>query len=142
MKIQSFTLSPARFSFPQGPSPISAGFPSPAENYMDAAIDLNKELVKHPSATFFVRVEGDSMLGAGIHHGDTLIVDRSLEAQDRDIIIAVLDGEFTVKRLLLENKQILLQPENEKYEPIQVEESQQFLVWGVVTYVIHPASRF
>lgn len=124
-------------SIPIGPSPVSAGFPSPAENYMDASIDLNKVLVNHPSATFFVRVEGDSMIGAGIHHEDVLIVDRALEATSGNIVIALLNGEFTVKRLLVGEGKYSLMAENDKYPPIHIEEEGDFQVWGVVTYVIH-----
>lgn len=116
---------------------VSAGFPSPAENYMDASLDLNKELVQHPSATFFVKVEGDSMQGAGIINGDVLIVDRSLEAQSQQIVVAVLNGEFTVKRFFKEGNKISLRAENENYPPIEIEEGMEFMIWGVVTAAIH-----
>lgn len=122
---------------PPGPSPVSAGFPSPAENYMDASLDLNKELVKHPSATFFVRVEGDSMEGAGILSGDTLIVDRSLGTVSNQIVVAVIDGDFTIKRLKIIDDRLYLHAENPAYAPIEISPEMDFLVWGVVTYAIH-----
>lgn len=117
---------------------VSAGFPSPADDYLEERIDLNKQLVKHPTATFFVRVTGDSMIDAGIHSGDTLIVDRSLEPKNGSIVIAVLNGELTVKRLATESNRIYLMPENKNYEPIEILEETQFEIWGVVTNVIHP----
>jgi DNA polymerase V len=99
--------------------------------------DLNKQLVKHPTATFFVRVTGDSMIDAGIHSGDTLIVDRSLEPKNGSIVIAVLNGELTVKRLSKESNKLYLMPENQNYDPIEILEETQFEIWGVVTNVIH-----
>ena len=120
-------------------SEISAGFPSPADGYMDDALDLNQLLISHPAATFFVRVSGESMIDANIHPGDVLVVDRSLEPKHRDIVIAVLSGEFTVKRMLRRGKRIFLAPENRTYSPIEVGEEEDFQVWGVVTYVIHKA---
>ncbi len=116
---------------------IQAGFPSPADDFVDTQLDLNEYLIKHPSATFFVRVSGDSMVGAGIFDGDMLIVDRSLDAHDGTIIIAVLDGELTVKRLRKMKETMLLYPENDQYQPIEISEESDFSVWGVVTAVIH-----
>lgn len=116
---------------------ISAGFPSPAEDYIDKRLDLNEYLIKHPSATFFVRVEGDSMINAGIHHGDILIVDRSLEAAHKTIIVAVINGELTVKRMHKINDTLYLLPENDNFEAITIREEMDFQVWGVVTHVIH-----
>jgi DNA polymerase V len=118
-------------------SVVQAGFPSPADDYLDKKLDLNEYLVKHPAATFFVRVSGDSMIDAGIHNGDILIVDRSLSAVDGRIIIAILDGELTVKRLRKKGHQVTLVPENDLYEPIEINEFNDFEVWGVVTNVIH-----
>lgn len=120
-------------------NPVQAGFPSPAEDYLERKLDLNEHLVERPSATFFVRVEGDSMLGAGIHKGDILIVDRSLEPISGRIVIAFLNGEFTVKRLKIDGEKISLLPENPKYPPMEIRPDSDFLVWGVVTYVIHDA---
>ncbi|MBS0629319.1 MAG: translesion error-prone DNA polymerase V autoproteolytic subunit [Verrucomicrobia bacterium] len=116
---------------------IPAGFPSPAEGYLDDALDLNQLLVSHPAATFFVRVQGESMRDANIHSGDVLVVDRSIEPKNRDIIVAVLNGEFTVKRILKRKDQLLLAAENKDFFPIAVNEGEDFQVWGVVTYVIH-----
>jgi len=116
---------------------VKAGFPSPADDFIDRNLDLNEYLIKHPSATFFVKVEGDSMVQAGIHSGDILIVDRSLEAENNKVIIAFLEGEFTVKRLKKKDKKLYLLAENENFEPIEITEDMDFEVWGVVTYVIH-----
>lgn len=116
---------------------VSAGFPSPADDHIEGSLDLNRHLVKHPAATFFVRASGDSMTGAGIHDGDLLIVDRALEAKDKSIVIAILGGEFTVKRISRKTGKILLLPENRNYPPIEVAEGSDFEVWGVVTHVIH-----
>ena len=118
-------------------SRVQAGMPTMADDYMEGRIDLHDYVVQHPSATFFVRVQGDSMLGAGIHEGDILVVDRSLEAREGSIVIAVLDGDLTVKRLRRRNGRVELVPENEKYPVIQVGEEQEFRIWGVVTTVVH-----
>ena len=120
-------------------APVKAGFPSPADDFMEQRLDLNEHLIQHPAATFFVRVDGESMKGAGIHRGDILIVDRSLEPQNRRIVIAVINGEFTVKRLRIENDQILLEAENPRFQPILIQKDWDFQVWGVVTYIIHKA---
>ena len=119
-------------------TPVVAGFPSPAEDYIEGKLDLNKYLIKHPAATFFVRVSGDSMIGAGIHPGDILIVDRALEPADKKIVIAVINGELTVKRIRITGEKVTLVPENKNYEPIRVEEEMDFEIWGIVTNVIHP----
>ena len=116
---------------------VSAGFPSPAADYEESKLDLNKHLIKNPPATFFVRVTGDSMVGAGIHHGDLLIVDRSLEPTDKSVVIAVVNGELTVKRIRIKGKKITLEPENENYSVQQITEETEFEVWGIVTNVIH-----
>lgn len=118
---------------------VQAGFPSPAENYIDKTLDLNELLISHPAATFFVRVAGDSMQGAGIFSGDTLIVDRSLEPTDNKIVVAIVSGEFTVKRLKIKEGRITLVPENLNYPILEMKEDSDFQVWGVVTYVIHKA---
>jgi DNA polymerase V len=116
---------------------VSAGFPSPAEDYIEGRLDLNRHLIKHPAATFFVRVAGDSMLGAGIHPGDILVVDRALEPQDSNVVIAVIDGELTVKRISQRSGKLFLVPDNQAYEPLEIVEAMEFEVWGVVTSVIH-----
>jgi len=118
-------------------SAVEAGFPSPAEDYIEGSLDLNKHLIKHPAATFFVRVSGDSMINAGIYPGDILIVDRSLDATDKKIVIAFIDGELTVKRLKYRDNLLFLEPENDSYLPIKITEEMSFEVWGVVTNVIH-----
>lgn len=115
---------------------VSAGFPSPALDFMETVIDLNKELVKNPLATFYVRADGNSMIDAGIHDKDVLVVDRSLEPQNNKIAICCIDGEFTVKRIKLEKDCLYLMPENKDYTPIKVTEENQLIIWGIVTYVI------
>lgn len=116
---------------------VAAGFPSPASDYIEQPLDLNNHLIKNPAATFFVRTEGDSMVGAGIYSGDILIIDRSLQAVNNSVVLAVVDGEFTVKRMVYENNRIVLMPENAHYAPIVIYDSMDFSVWGVVTTVIH-----
>ena len=115
---------------------ISAGFPSPAQDFIDLSIDLNKELIQHPASTFFGRVKGNSMIDAGISNGDLLIVDKSLEATEGKIAVCYIDGEFTVKRLKVEKDCCWLMPENESYQPIKVTAENDFIVWGIVVYVI------
>jgi len=111
--------------------PVEAGFPSPAEDYIESELDLNKHLIKHPAATFFVRVAGDSMVDAGIHPGDILIVDRAIEPADKKVVIAV-------KRIRMIKGKIFLMPENENYKPMQIEKEMNFEIWGIITNVIHP----
>lgn len=118
-------------------APVKAGFPSPADDYVEGRLDLNAHLVKHPAATFFVRVAGDSMIGAGIHPDDILVVDRSLEPADKRVVIAVVNGELTVKRLRLKQGQIVLVAENDAYPPMEIHSDMTFEIWGVVTHVIH-----
>lgn len=124
-------------SLPLYTSKISAGFPSPADDFVDRKLDLNEHLIAHPAATFFVRVEGESMKDAGIFSNDLLIVDRSLEPKDQSVVVALLNGEFTVKRILKREGKLFLFPENQDYSPIQISEEMDFEVWGVVTHVIH-----
>lgn len=116
---------------------VSAGFPSPAQDHHEENLDIKNLLVKHPAATFFVRAAGDSMIGAGIHSGDILVVDRSLRPSRGRIVIAVLNGELTVKKLAGEKSRPQLQPENPNYLPIDVTEETDLRIWGVVTSVIH-----
>lgn len=116
---------------------VAAGFPSPAEDDSADSLDLNELLIKHPVATFFLRVSGNSMIKAGIHHGDILIVDRSLEPIHGKVVIASLNGELTVKRLHREGKKIQLVAENNAYPPIEITEEMDLRIWGVVTNVIH-----
>ncbi len=116
---------------------VAAGFPSPAGDYMDTRIDIYEYLIQHPTATFYVRVKGNSMINASIHDGDLLVVDRSIEPRNNQIVIAIIDGEFTVKRISKYNNKLYLIPENEKFKPIEITDTMDFEVWGVVTYVIH-----
>jgi len=116
---------------------ISAGFPSPADDYLESHLSLDELAVKNPSATFFVRVDGFSMIDSGIYPQDILIVDRSLRAKVNDVIVAILAGEFTVKRLIRVNGAYFLKAENKGFENISIDRHSEFLVWGVVTYVLH-----
>jgi DNA polymerase V len=115
---------------------VSAGFPSPAADFMETNIDLNKELSENQLATFYIKVKGNSMIDAGINDKDVLVVDRSLEPQNNKIAICFIDGEFTVKRILVEKECLYLMPENPNYSPIKVTEENQLVIWGIVTYVI------
>jgi DNA polymerase V len=117
-------------------SGIQAGFPSPAEDYVDLAIDLNQELIKNPSSTFLGRVKGSSMKDAGIFEGDVLIIDKSKEPQDGSIAVCFLDGDFTVKRIKISGKRCFLMPANEAFSPIEIHPDNDFRVWGIVTYII------
>lgn len=116
---------------------LPAGFPSAADDYLEKQLDLHALLVEHPAATFFIKIEGDSMINAGMHSGDILVVDRSIPPQSGKIIVALIDGEFTVKRLKIEGKKVYLLAENPLYQPIEILEGTDFQVWGVVTYAIH-----
>ena len=120
---------------------IRAGFPSPAQDYMELAIDLNKELIKHPTSTFYGRVVGDSMKDEGIEEGDILVIDKSLELMDDDLAVCFIDGDFTVKRVRLESDAAWLVPSNVKYPPIKVTKDNEFMVWGIVTYTIKKNRR-
>jgi len=115
---------------------IKAGFPSPAQDYMDLTLDLNKELIRHPSATFYGRVKGNSMEDAGISDGDILVIDRAAEYRDGMTAVCFIDGEFTVKKIRKEKDKLFLMPANPQYEPIEVTPENDFMIWGVVTYVI------
>ena len=120
---------------------IKAGFPSPAQDYVENGIDLNRELVKNPSSTFFGRARGSSMEGAGIFDGDLLIIDKSLEPREGAIAVCFIDGEFTLKRIHSERHEgqvtaIWLQPENEQFTPIKVTQDNQFIIWGIVVHSV------
>lgn len=116
---------------------VPAGFPSPADDYVEGRLDLNEHLIRHPAATFFVRASGDSMLGAGIHPGDLLVVDRSLEPAHGRVVIAVVDNELTVKRLEVRDGRVRLLAQNDRYPPIAFDEGTDLQIWGVVTSVVH-----
>ena len=120
---------------------VPAGFPSPADDYIEGDLDLNAYLIRHPAATFFVRVSGDSMIGAGVHSGDLLIVDRAEEAVDNSVVIARLGGDLTVKRIRRREGGLWLVPDNPDFEPIAVGPEDEFEIWGVVTTVIHPVGQ-
>ena len=128
---------PPRAARPLFLSRVPAGFPSPAEDYVECSLDLNEHLIAHREATFFVRVKGHSMTGAGIRDGDLLVVDRALEAASGDIVVAVVDGELTVKRLSRRGGTVRLLPESPGFAPIEFKDGQELTVWGVVTSVIH-----
>lgn len=118
-------------------SPVAAGFPSPASDYIDKSVDLNEILIKNKPATFLVRALGDSMVNSGIFPGDILIVDKSITPSHKNIVVAILNGEFTVKRFIKEGNRIILRPENIKYKDFEIKEEDDFKIWGVVTFVIH-----
>ena len=121
---------------PMAVAGISAGFPSPADDYLEAGIDLNRELIRNPSSTFFGRVRGLSMIDAGINEGDVLVIDKSLEPRNGSVAVCFLDGGFTVKRLRVEKDAVFLLPENDAFEPVRIAPGNDFVVWGIVTYVI------
>ena len=118
---------------------VSAGFPSPADDFVEMELNIHDYIVKNKDATFCVKVEGNSMTKADIHSGDVLIVDRSLEPEHNNIVLAVIDGEFTVKRLAVNNGSLYLSPENDNFTPIKITKEMDFLVWGVITHIIHKA---
>lgn len=126
----------SELSLPLISNGISAGFPSPASDFIDVSIDLNKHLIQHPSATFFAKVKGESMKNEGISDGDLLIIDRSLEPVNGKIAVCFIDGEFTVKTIKLEKDACWLVPANEKFKPIKVTAENNFVIWGIVTHVI------
>lgn len=135
-------LAPAdtsRIELPLLLSEVIAGFPSPADDYIDKKLDLNEQLISNKAATFLVRAYGDSMLDANIKQGDILVVDRSIDARHNSIIIAIFNGELTVKRLRLQGGKLFLAPENPEYPLLEITEDISFEVWGVVTYIIHKA---
>jgi DNA polymerase V len=115
---------------------ISAGFPSPADDFRETRISLDRELVKNKEATFYARVDGDSMIGAGLNDGDLLVIDRSLNPENGKIAVCLVDGDFTVKRIKKEKDKFYLMPENKKYKPIELKEESELVIWGIVEYVI------
>jgi DNA polymerase V len=125
------------YQIPLYGSNVAAGFPSPADDYLEGTLDLNEHLIAHPSATFFVRSSGYSMVNAGIYPGDILIVDRSLEASHNKVVIVALNNELTVKRLYKKDNIVRLMPENDEYPIIDIPEGSDLHIWGVVTNVIH-----
>ncbi|WP_218221841.1 LexA family transcriptional regulator [Nesterenkonia sp. Act20] len=136
-QIQSLDETDVARGLLRAPESVAAGYPSPAQDYQTAPINLSEYLIRDLNSTFLVRVSGDSMEGAGISDGDELIVDRSLTAGDMSVVIAILDGEMTVKRLRLINGGVVLQAENPSYPPIEVQELSELDIWGVVLKCIH-----
>lgn len=136
-KLQFFSLDKTQSSsIPISRNSVSAGFPSPADDFKENRISLDKTLVKNKEATFYARVSGKSMINAGLDDGDLLVVDRSLEAENGKIVVCFIDGEFTVKRLQAKKNKLFLMPENANYKPIEITEANDLQIWGVVTYVI------
>lgn len=125
------------FQLPLVLAAVAGGFPSPADDFVEEGLDLNDYVVKNRASTFFVRVEGDSMQNAGIFSGDILVVDKALQAADNRIVVAIVDGEFTVKRIKKIKERLYLVPENEDYAAMEIAPESDFQVWGVVTFVIH-----
>ena len=120
---------------------IQAGFPSPADDYMESPIDLNQELIPHPVSTFMGRVRGDSMQDAGIFDGDLLVIDKSLKPKNGDVAVCFIDGEFTIKYIKIGPKSLWLVPANDKYSPIKITPENDFVIWGIVTYSIRKHRR-
>jgi DNA polymerase V len=129
-------LTDSELELPYLSSGISAGFPSPALDFIDLTIDLNKHLIKHPSATFYGRVKGESMRDAGIYDGDLLVIDKSIEPVDGKIAVCYIDGEFTLKKIKIIKKELWLMPANTDYSPMKIEEHNDLKIWGIVTHVI------
>jgi DNA polymerase V len=136
-ELSFYSMEGKTLDIPFYQSNVSAGFPSPAEDFMELDLNLQEYLVQHPSATFCVKVTGDSMQNAGIFSGDVMVVDRALEPKNKTIVLAVLDGEFTVKRIHKKGDLLFLNPENDNFKPIEITQEMNFKVWGVVTHIIH-----
>lgn len=126
----------SELSLPYADHGIQAGFPSPAQDYLTETIDLNQEVIRHPAATFYGRVNGDSMIDEGIDDGDLIVIDRAIEPADGDLAICCVEGEFTLKRLKIEPDRVWLLPANETFAPIMITDDSRFEIWGIVTYVI------
>lgn len=127
---------PSNIAIPLSAESITAGFPSPAEDFSELSIDLNKELIHHPANTFFCRVNGDSMQDIGIGDGDLLVIDKSLEVRNGKIAVCFIDGEFTLKKIQIESDVCWLIPANKAFKPIKVDKHNDFSIWGIVTYCI------
>ena len=135
--MDSFDSTTKRFRIPLLNDSVSAGFPSPADDYTEENIDLNEYLISNPFSTFFLRVKGESMINAGIKDKDLIIVDKSLIAKPGDIVIAMIDGEFTIKRLSIKNDELYLKAENNNYPDFRFQNHIDVQIWGVVIYSIH-----
>ncbi len=129
----------SKLALPNIGTQICAGFPSPAEDYLESSLDLNRELIKNPCATFFGRVKGQSMIDAGVDDGDLLVIDKSLVYKKDALAVCFIDGDFTLKRITTDGDQIILMPANKDYAPILVPKDADFAVWGIVTYIIKKA---
>lgn len=129
----------SKLTLPNVGSQIVAGFPSPAEDYLEATMDLNQALIKHPASTFYGRVKGMSMIDAGVNDGDLLIIDKSLHYKNNALAVCFINGEFTLKRIRKEGNQLYLVPANSDFQPIPVKEDDDFSIWGIVTYIIKRA---
>ncbi|MGM9721042.1 MAG: LexA family protein [Candidatus Egerieousia sp.] len=138
-----YSNNPLYNNIPLATESVHAGFPSPAEDMLEESLDINKLLVKHPAATYYVRVKGESMRDAGIYDSDILVVDKSLEPTNNCIAVCYIDGEFTLKRVLInaEERTVVLMPANSIYKPIIVTPDNDFIIWGIVSYVIHKIER-
>lgn len=139
MKLKVYRPESTELPLPIFSSQVKAGFPSPADDHIEEKLDLNHLMVEHPAATFFLRVEGYSMENANIYPEDILVVDRALTAQDGQIVVAILNGEFTVKRMKKDKECLFLLAESPDFQPIKVTPETDFQVWGVVTFIIHKA---
>ena len=140
MKIHKLTFLKPKEGYSMGQwlieQGISAGFPSPADDFKEIRISLDRELVKNKDATFYARVSGDSMIEAGLDDGDLIIIDRSLNPENGKIAVCFVDGEFTVKRIIKQRQKLYLKPENKKFNKIEIKEENELIIWGIVTYVI------
>ena len=135
--MDSLDSTTKKFKIPLLNDSVSAGFPSPADDYTEENIDLNEYLISNPFSTFFLRVKGDSMINAGIKDKDLIIVDKSLIAKPGNIVIAMIDGEFTIKRLSIKNDELYLKAENHNYPDFSFKNHIDVQIWGVVIYSIH-----
>jgi DNA polymerase V len=137
-KLEFFTAETSTpLTLPMAESGVSAGFPSPAEEYMELSLDFNKDMITHPASTFYARVRGNSMVDAGINDGDILVIDKSLEPTNGKKAVCYIDGEFTLKTIQLKKGILWLNPANDAYKPIRISEVNEFQIWGIVTFVIH-----
>ena len=134
---QSLEQTRSRLPLPLAGERVAAGFPSPADDYVEVGIDLNEQLIRHPTSTFFLRVSGHSMSGAGIHDGDLLVVDRSLDPRPGRIVVAILDGAFTLKRLMKHRNRLRLEAAHPDYPAIELHRCGEVQIWGVAIHVIH-----
>lgn len=136
IKLEIFADKKLSTKIPFAGSAVSAGFPSPADDFLEKRLDIAELLIQHPDATFYARVEGSSMQDAGIDDGDILIVDKSLSPKNGDIAVCYLDGEFTVKHIAIKKNEVWLMPANKNYKPVKISEDNDFVIWGIVTFTV------